>query len=89
MAYRWMFFSHTRSMARSLGLLLAIGFTAVATMAAAEPEPAAGSEKVAIDDLLEMDIEDLLSLEIVSVARKSQLLSEAAAAVYVITAEDI
>jgi iron complex outermembrane receptor protein len=37
----------------------------------------------------DLDLEDLLSLEITSVSKKKQRLTEAAAAIYVITAEDI
>ena len=41
------------------------------------------------DDYLEMSLEDLMDVEIVSVSKKVEKLSEAAAAVYVITSEDI
>ena len=41
------------------------------------------------DDYLEMSLEDLMDVEIVSVSKKAEKLSEAAAAVYVITSEDI
>ena len=43
----------------------------------------------ATPDLSEMSIEDLMSLEITSAGKKAQKLSEAAAAVFVITQEDI
>ena len=49
--------------------------------------PAQANE--AIDDFLDMPLEDLLSLEVVSVSKRKQLVSEAAAAVFVITQEDI
>jgi iron complex outermembrane recepter protein len=40
-------------------------------------------------DLTEMSLEDLMSLEVTSVARKPQTIGEASAAVFVITQEDI
>ncbi len=40
-------------------------------------------------DLTEMNIEDLMNIEITSVAKKAQKLSDAAAAIFVITSEDI
>lgn len=40
-------------------------------------------------DLTEMSIEDLMNMEITSVAKKAQRLSDASAAIFVITSEDI
>jgi len=40
-------------------------------------------------DLTEMSIEDLMNMEITSVAKKAQRLSDAAAAIFVVTSEDI
>ena len=42
-----------------------------------------------VESYLDLDLEDLLSLEVTSVSKKKQRLSEAAAAVFVITQEDI
>jgi iron complex outermembrane receptor protein len=42
-----------------------------------------------VDDFLDLPLEDLLSIEVTSVAKKKQRLSEVAAAVFVITREDI
>ncbi|MBC8211783.1 MAG: TonB-dependent receptor [Gammaproteobacteria bacterium] len=42
-----------------------------------------------IDDILDLGLEDLLSMEVTSVSRKKQRLTESAAAIYVITQEDI
>ncbi|MBW2243126.1 MAG: methyl-accepting chemotaxis protein [Deltaproteobacteria bacterium] len=50
---------------------------------------AEGSPGPEADDLAEMDLADLMALEITSVSRKSERLSHTAAAVYVITNEDI
>lgn len=41
------------------------------------------------DDLTQMSIEELLNVEVTSVSKRAQKLSDTAAAVYVITAEDI
>src|SRR5688572_30954068 len=40
-------------------------------------------------DLIEMSLEELLSLEITSAGKKEQLIGDTAAAIYVITADDI
>jgi len=42
-----------------------------------------------VDDLTELSLEDLMNIEVTSVGKKAQKLSEAAAAVFVITQEDI
>ncbi len=42
-----------------------------------------------IDDYLDMQLEDLLTLEVTSVSKKKQPLNEVAAAIFVITREDI
>jgi len=47
------------------------------------------TDPVPTNDLLSLSLEELLSVEITSAARKSQSLSETAAAVYVISNEDI
>jgi iron complex outermembrane receptor protein len=50
--------------------------------------PGARSQSVQ-KDLGEMNLEDLLNIEVTSVSKKEQRLSQTAAAIYVITAEDI
>ncbi|EHQ52804.1 TonB-dependent receptor, plug [Ectothiorhodospira sp. PHS-1] len=47
------------------------------------------SQAVAIEHFLELSLEDLLQQEVISVSRRSQRLSDVAAAVHVVTAEDI
>jgi iron complex outermembrane receptor protein len=42
-----------------------------------------------IPDLTELSLEELMDIEVISVAKKEQKLTEAAAAIYVITQEDI
>lgn len=49
----------------------------------------AASQQGAPADLTEMSLEDLLNIEVTSVARREQRLSQSASAVYVITQEDI
>jgi iron complex outermembrane receptor protein len=51
---------------------------------------AAGNALAAVEtDLTQLSIEELMAIEITSVAKKSQRLSDAAAAIHVITADDI
>ncbi len=47
------------------------------------------AEESSLDAYLDLPLEDLLSMEVTSVSKKKQRLTEAAAAVYVITQEDI
>lgn len=49
----------------------------------------ASSQRSPEPDLTEMSIEDLLSIEVISVGRRVQKPSQSATAVYVITQEDI
>ena len=51
--------------------------------------PAAHARPVAAKDLTELSIEDLMSVEVTTVSRKAQRLGDSAAAVFVITNEDI
>ena len=60
-------------------LTLVISFTAYNAAYAQQRQP----------DVMELTLEELMNIEITSVAKKKQKLSEAAAAVYVITQEDI
>jgi iron complex outermembrane recepter protein len=51
--------------------------------------PSRGIAQIAVPDLVEMSIEDLMNIEITSVARKEQRAADVAAAVFVITQDDI
>ncbi len=51
--------------------------------------PAAGTGSGMPDDLMDMDLESLMDLEVTSVSKKPQKQSEAAAAVFVITNENL
>ena len=69
----------------AIGLALALAGPAFAE----EAPPAAAADVEAPAALMEMSLEDLLTLESTSVAKKRQRVSDSAAAVYVITQEDI
>lgn len=67
-----------RSMAVTAGLLLSLGGAQASVEVAALP-----------DDLTELSLDDLMQVEIVSVSRKAEPLQLAAAAVFVVTGDDI
>jgi len=70
--------------------LRAIVLAAVALWSAAAPVAAAVSPPSrSVEDLQSLSIEDLTRLEVTSVAKRPQALGGAAAAIYVITSEDI
>jgi iron complex outermembrane receptor protein len=60
--------------------------TALSSAAADTDTPAATQPRT---DVMEMDLEVLMKMEVTSVSRKSERLSDAAAAIFVITQEDI
>ncbi len=66
-----------------LCLLLSVG--SVATVLAGEAEESAKPK----DDMLNLNVEDLFNIEVTSVSKKTQKLANAAAAVFVITQDDI
>jgi iron complex outermembrane receptor protein len=65
----------SRALGIAVGLSLAVG----------SPSASAGSD----DPFFDLDLKEVLNLEITSVSRKPQTVSQAAAAVFVITADDI
>jgi len=73
---------------RSRPSLLALLALCAALLAAA-PRSASAQEALSIEDLRQMSIDELASLEVTSVSLRSEPLSAAAAAVYVITQEEI
>jgi len=81
--------------ARVAGLLALCWILAAGAARAAQPAPSAGPNpeesfpESAATDYLALGLEDLMNMTVTSVSRKSQPLSEAAAAVFVITQEDI
>jgi iron complex outermembrane recepter protein len=75
---------HSRS---RLSLLACLPlFAAAATSRAAETAPAPDQPA---EELLRLSLEELVNLEVTTVSRKSERLSEAAAAVFVITQDDL
>ncbi len=52
-------------------------------------QPVAGQAQEDVNDLADMSLESLMDMEVTSTAKKPQALSEAAAAIHVITREDI
>jgi iron complex outermembrane receptor protein len=58
-------------------------------VAAALGSDAAGAEELPLDRLTELSIEQLLDVQVMSVSRRAQRLADSAAAVFVITAEDL
>ena len=66
--------------AAHLGLVLVLGLTAIGEGAAQGPPQV---------DLSRMDLEDLMNVKVTSVSKREQSLSRTAAAVFVITQEDI
>lgn len=58
-------------------------------MALTAPGPAVGNGSADPEDITQLEIEQLMQMSVTSVGKKSQKLSDAAAAVYVITQEDI
>lgn len=73
------------NLSRALALVLLAG-ASLANVAWAEP-PA--EEESSLDSFLDMPLADLLTMEVSSVSKRLQPLGETAAAIFVITAEDI
>ncbi len=61
----------------------------LATLLSAIVSPTSGFAQTRLPDLTGASIEDLMNIEITSVSRKEQRVGDAAAAVYVVTQEDI
>jgi len=74
-----------RSKVRRPWMIALVGVTAIV---AARPHPAS-ADTGSIDALKKLSFEELMNLEVTTVSRKPEKLSEAASAVQVITAEDI
>ena len=73
---------------RSWSALLA-GISFLVPAHAAEPGAASASAASSKVDVMEMDLEALMRIEVTSVSKRPERLSDAAAAIYVITNEDI
>src|SRR6202043_2865310 len=76
--------NHDSGPAPSAGRILLAGFLAVCLAA---PTPAQTSRSV--PDVTAMSMEDLMNLQVTSVSKRTQKVADAAAAIFVITQEDI
>jgi iron complex outermembrane receptor protein len=76
--------NHDSGPAPSAGRILLAGFLAVCLTA---PTPAQTSRSV--PDVTAMSMEDLMNLQVTSVSKRTQKVADAAAAIFVITQEDI
>lgn len=63
--------------------------TAVLLVTALAPMGVSAQQQAAVDELTELSLQELMNLEVVSVSKTARKLSDSAAAVYVITAEQI
>jgi len=74
---------------RAAKLLAIFGLAIVPIHAVEHPSASASSEKKESKDILDTDIEDLMKMKVTSVSKRPEQLSDAAAAIYVITQDDI
>jgi iron complex outermembrane receptor protein len=81
---RYMSVTHSRTLARLIGGLFVLNFALFSGDAFGQSSQPGGQR-----DLSQVPIEDLMNIEVTSVSRKEQKMSQAAAAIFVITQEDI
>jgi iron complex outermembrane recepter protein len=82
--------AHKENLVRICGLLLLNGLMLTGDIwAQTTPRPMAVNGSSPSSDLAQMSLEDLMDLKVTSVSRTAQKMSQVAAAVYVITQEDI
>jgi iron complex outermembrane recepter protein len=82
--HRFRTFSHDRARWRRRRLILLLAALLGAAPATGQTAPPSPS-----DDLTELSLEELMNVEVTSVSKRTETISEAAAAVYVLTREDI
>jgi iron complex outermembrane recepter protein len=75
---------HSRTLARLIGGLFVLNFALFSGDAFGQSSQPGGQR-----DLSQVPIEDLMNIEVTSVSKKEQKMSQAAAAIFVITQEDI
>ncbi|MCP4408633.1 MAG: TonB-dependent receptor [Gammaproteobacteria bacterium] len=75
--------------ASSIGKTCCAALTSLCIFATAAVSPSSANSRPDPMGLTELSLEELLNIEVTSVSKKSQSLSEAAAAVFVITQDDI
>lgn len=83
---------NTQNLARRIGSLCVLGLTLLAgemfgQTSQIAPQPT--SQPAAQRDLSQVSLEDLMDIKVTSVSKKEQKMSQAAAAIFVITQEDI
>jgi outer membrane receptor for Fe3+-dicitrate len=83
---------HSRSLGRQIGGLFVLSFALLSgdvfgqsSLPTSQPAAQPGGQR----DLSQIPIEDLMNIEVTSVSKKEQKMSQAAAAIFVITQEDI
>jgi iron complex outermembrane receptor protein len=76
--------THSRTLARLIGGLFVLNFALFSGDAFGQSSQPGGQR-----DLSQVPIEDLMNIEVTSVSKKEQKMSQAAAAIFVITQEDI
>jgi len=77
---------------RIFSLIRRVGFTLLLILMIASPDWARGfdeDEIPSIDDFMDLSLEDLANTEVISVSKKPEKLAETAAAIHVITQEEI
>lgn len=82
----------SRTLARQIGGLFVLSFALLSGIAfgqSSQPTSQPAAQPVGQRDLSEVPIEDLMNIEVTSVSKKEQKMSQAAAAIFVITQEDI
>jgi iron complex outermembrane receptor protein len=75
---------HSRTLARLIGGIFVLSFALLSGDAFGQSSQPGGQR-----DLSQVPIEDLMNIEVTSVSKKEQKMSQAAAAIFVITQEDI
>jgi len=84
--------STSKILARQIGSLLLLSLTLMpgeVFAQSAQPTPQTSAQSAGQRDLSQVSLEDLMNIEVTSVSRKEQKMSQAAAAIFVITQEDI
>ena len=82
----------SRIFARRIAGLLSLSVTLLAGKALGQsspPTPLPATQAAVQRDLSQVSIEDLMNIQVTSVSKKEQKMSQAAAAIFVITQEDI
>ena len=82
----------SRNLPSRIGVLFLLSLTIVTGEVfgqSAQPAPQTSTQSAGQRDLSQVSLEDLMNIEVTSVSKKEQKMSQAAAAIFVITQEDI